>query len=273
MAINPPTKSVAADMDRIFRPLNDRSVPAIPLADRPVPARRWRKGRAVTFAAPALVLLATTALAIGYVRQAQTPPSRAAATPPAKAYAAVVPTSPTPPRPMPSDMPTGSDDASPMPQENGGGDVTMANAAAAAGSVPLARMPAAVSPRPRPAVRPAYAATRTRSATPAASAPGNRVSPSFRARTDAEDAASAGRCPPGSNEDRCIYQDVLAADARLRRAYRQARQGGVPTWQLTEINQRWRRARDLAQDDPDGTIQRYDRLADQLDRARQGNGE
>ena len=82
--------------------------------------------------------------------------------------------------------------------------------------------------------------------------------------------ASRGRtqCEPGSLDDQCIYQDVLNADGRLRRAFDSARRDGVPGNRLATIQRQWISARDNADADPDGTIRRYNRLADILDQER-----
>ena len=76
-------------------------------------------------------------------------------------------------------------------------------------------------------------------------------------------------CPPGSEENRCIYQDVMAADARLRLAYKRARQAGVAENILRTTNLRWRQALQRSQDAPDLAIERYNRLATMLDQQRE----
>lgn len=72
--------------------------------------------------------------------------------------------------------------------------------------------------------------------------------------------------------DRCLYQDVLAADQRLVRAYQRARQAGVPARQMRDIRRRWDRALDGALDEPGEMIETYDGLADELDRTREQVG-
>ena len=84
--------------------------------------------------------------------------------------------------------------------------------------------------------------------------------------SDRSQAVASGRsCPPGSEEDRCIYRDVTEADGRLRAAYADAVRDGAPSDELAAIHRRWVRARDLSLDAPDEAIRRYDRLAEELD--------
>lgn len=79
----------------------------------------------------------------------------------------------------------------------------------------------------------------------------------------------SSNCRPGSNEDACIYRDVRDADRRLVQVYRQAVRAGVPRDTLVRATKAWNRALDRSLDDPDGTIRRYDALADELHAATQ----
>ena len=79
----------------------------------------------------------------------------------------------------------------------------------------------------------------------------------------------SSNCRPGSNEDSCIYRDVRDADRRLVQVYRQAVRAGVPRDTLVRATKAWNRALDRSLDDPDGTIRRYDALADELHAATQ----
>lgn len=76
-------------------------------------------------------------------------------------------------------------------------------------------------------------------------------------------------CPPGSEENRCIYRDVMAADARLRLAYNRARQAGVAGNILRAANRRWQQALQRSEDAPDLAIERYNRLTTMLDQQRE----
>lgn len=87
-------------------------------------------------------------------------------------------------------------------------------------------------------------------------------------RQRGEPPGDGSQCRPGSQEDQCIYRDVTIADARLRSAYDHAYRSGVPRSTLTSALEEWSRARRRATDDPDGTIERYERLTETLDRAR-----
>lgn len=79
----------------------------------------------------------------------------------------------------------------------------------------------------------------------------------------------SSNCRPGSNEDACIYRDVRDADRRLVQVYRQAVRAGVPRDTLVRATKSWNRALDRSLNDPDGTIRRYDALADELHAATQ----
>ena len=258
MVTNLPTDPVAADMDRIFKPLAKRGLASAMPLDRAGPGKKSRGGRrwrGLTIVAPVLVVAASTMLAVGYVSQdSARPPSasrtaivagQASTAAPSAAVQTVALVAPS--------VRTGSE----MPVDANGNRMTEP------------RAPAIEPPR-RPAGATQDAATR---ALPAdrggrsASAPSSMATEAEGARPARGGSAAAG-CPPGSLEDRCIYQDVLNADARLRRAYSRARRSGVSVRQLTAVNRRWIRAREMSLDDPDGTIERYDALADTLDRAR-----
>lgn len=82
--------------------------------------------------------------------------------------------------------------------------------------------------------------------------------------TNAIDKGRQRGCEPGSLQDDCIYRDLVAADARLRRAYERAADAGLSASWLRSINARWERARDLSRDEPDRAIERYERLAELL---------
>jgi hypothetical protein len=58
---------------------------------------------------------------------------------------------------------------------------------------------------------------------------------------------------------------VVGADRRLRAAYDDATQAGVPTDELVAVRRRWDRARAISLREPDETIRRYDRLTERLD--------
>ena len=74
------------------------------------------------------------------------------------------------------------------------------------------------------------------------------------------------QCLPDSSDDRCIYQDVMNADARLRRAFNRAAQEGVSRPALSFVLKEWNRARRQATSDPDQTINRYEQLENALER-------
>ena len=79
------------------------------------------------------------------------------------------------------------------------------------------------------------------------------------------------QCLPNSSDDRCIYQDVMNADTRLRRSFDRAVQGGVSRPALSFVLRKWNQARRQATTDPDQTINRYDQLVNKLDREPRGS--
>lgn len=100
------------------------------------------------------------------------------------------------------------------------------------------------------------------------------VAAKLRVRPDREQAAvsqpstrqAEGACARGEASDACIYQDVVAADRRLRDAYADAVRDGAPVRSLAGIRSSWRKASDLSLREPDEAIRRFDRLADELRR-------
>lgn len=87
-------------------------------------------------------------------------------------------------------------------------------------------------------------------------------------------AAADDGCRPGSEENRCIYREVRAADRRLVAAYHAATEAGVPRREMLAVRRVWTRALAVSLDDPDGTIRTYDELAARLrDAARQAQAD
>ncbi len=90
----------------------------------------------------------------------------------------------------------------------------------------------------------------------------------------ARSAAADDGCRPGSEENRCIYREVRAADRRLVAAYHAATEAGVPRREMLAVRRIWTRALAVSLDDPDGTIRTYDELAARLrDAARQAQAD
>ena len=277
MATDLPDDSVTAEMERIFRPLAGRA----PLADLPynrsISQSRPRTGkvlRRLTFAAPVLVVGAGVALALGYVR----PDSRPS---PIKTVMTSTSTISRPPVAAPRDTPS----IAPVPSIEDPVDPQTTALLDDRGSNALTDAPARPAPQPARVVAersalpsrvsalptPAVGSTARESLPPRSSTIDGSVR--RQVRPDRAVAPSPAPCRPGSLEDRCIYQDVLNADARLRLAYSRAKRSGVSNAKLTAITRRWSRARELSEDDPDGAIQRYDQLADTLDQARRGDAD
>lgn len=252
--------AVAADMARVFEPLAGRTMPtATAYGDTSTVSSAGLKRRLVTFAAPALVIIAAVGLLIAFVASGG-PKERA---PAASDLSQTTARQNTAARQASAEASTLSDQ-SPVRADREDDSLTD-------GGDGNARTP---SPRPGPSVAPSperlmatprlNAAEKSR-ADPDPSPP--RSGGAVQKVLDRRDGfANLPRCTPGSTEDRCIYQDVLNADAKLRTAFDNARRAGVSNAQLSTIRARWNNARRDADDDPDGTIWRYNQLAAALDR-------
>jgi len=259
MVTNLPTDPVAADMDRIFKPLAKRGLASTVPLDRVgsgKSSRGGRRWRGLTIVAPVLVVAASTMLAVGYVSQDSAHPRSAS-------RAAIAPDR-TSLRSTASPSAAVQTVALVAPSVRTGSEMLVD----ADGNRTVEPRAPAIEPLRRTTGETGDAAARALPAERGArSAPSSMLTEPEVARPARRGSTAAG-CAPGSLEDRCIYQDVLNADARLRLAYSRARRSGVSVRQLTAVNRRWIRAREMSLDDPDGTIERYDALADTLDRAR-----
>ena len=270
MPIHETTDGVAADMERIFKPLTGRAI--VPAFHHDRDDRRGHIGRGwqrLTLAAPALVLLVTAVLATGY-GLADRPAERAkevasaARLPRARVATAVTPPSapalsvPVPALTTPSAAATSSGASAVNPR------APATDAPASIAETPATGNPDAAEALPAraPVRRPDMAAQPEPRREVAEARP---VAP---ARERADPAPTVPQCTPGSLEDRCIYQDVLQADTKLRLVYDRAKQEGVSKLWLSAVARRWIRVREDAEEDPDGAIRRYGRLADALDEER-----
>lgn len=131
--------------------------------------------------------------------------------------------------------------------------------------------PAAVSPKavvegfpfsPEPYVAPAAAAA---APPPAAAAAKPKPKPEPRAERAVERRKRAAE-PAGPCGRRCTYAEVMAADRRLRNAYFQAVEAGVPSPILRDYRNRWARLRHRADDDPARVVAGYRSMAGDLSR-------
>ncbi len=270
MRIDPTADQVVADMERIFKPLAGRAlVTAFHHDDRSESARVGRGWRRVTLAAPAAVLLVGAALAIGYGR-ADIPAANIAE----RSVAASTPATLVQPTALPSSVPVSAPStAMPPPSTNVSAAVTRLAiqprpATGSAPSLDALTRPSEPAPKPRPAEAAKLPAPAVALAADPRPAKAITVASAPSRRERAESSRAAQRCEPGSMEDRCIYEDVLRADARLRRSYDEAKRGGVSKLWLAAVSRRWKRAAKAEEDDPDGTIDQYGRLADALDQKR-----
>lgn len=267
---------VRSDMERVFRPLAGRSpAPEHQAAlDRHARAGRGSAGlrggfRWLTFAAPVLLVLFVAAFAIRFAtvesaasRTARKPSAGPLAPAAAPRDTAVIASSAAKPSPVPGivlkivelaradrSRPSTAEPSEPTPRE--AAPAPRAGAPAVPARAALADKGRRTESRAaRVGTAPVLAAVKSKARPP-------------RARTRPSPAEA--RCPPGSLEDRCIYQDVLNADARLRAAYERATRNGVRTSELAAVRRRWARAQRSSLDEPDETIGRYGRLADELD--------
>ncbi|MBB4617379.1 hypothetical protein [Sphingomonas abaci] len=230
-------RDISSDLERIFgTPTNGggqvgtgRSIVPVPQTEA---RSRWLIGLVPVAALGSIAFFLTEA----QVAHRPSPPTTASrpapttAAPAPVAFTAVAPPAPVAATPPPREIaPAPAPDPAPVP-------------------VPADRRVASVAPAP----------ARTRIARPAS------ARPSWLATGDL-----SSNCRPGSNEDACIYRDVRDADRRLVQVYRQAVRAGVPRDTLVRATKAWNRALDRSLDDPDGTIRRYDALADELHAATQ----
>lgn len=235
------TARVADDMERIFAPLAGR-------AAAPQPATEPSRKRPVAWLIAAGALALAAAAAIG-IDLGTVPPVKTPERPLAAARA------PAPVREGPA--PTAQLAVAEPP-------LTTSSAAAAA---PVASSPDA----PADSVEGVRDAPRATAAATASSRPADVRAPG-RAVPGRPALPADDGCTPDSPENRCIYRDVMAADARLRRAYDRAADAGVSSSWLAAVNRRWERARDRVEDEPDRAIERYDQLAEALDAERREVG-
>ena len=253
--------AAAADMARIFEPLAGRTSATAGLqGDNSTVGRTGLKRRSITFVAPALVIIATIGLATAFV----TSKGVKERAPAANDRSQITPSqNTTPPQPKSADSSTPPHQAQAiMVPETGSlqdgqtGELQTSSATSPA-SITTPSERAKTTPRPD-------ATGKSRAdAAPSPPRAGGAVQ-KFQDRR--EGFANLPRCTPGSTEDRCIYQDVLNADSRLRTAFDNAQRNGVSNAQLATIRARWNTARRDADDDPDGTIWRYNQLTATLDR-------
>lgn len=249
MSVEVPPAGVAAEMEQIFRPLDGRIRDRIAPATRPVVARSRGFGRRLLlFGAPALVLPTATALMVSKGRLGALPVREHTARPAPAQRAAAMPV-------HQADVSVEDDLqlARPITRQAiaSHSPVTTATAVLVTPADAIPTDAGARSPRAE------------RNALPGWSRPSrSAIIPTSRRVTTS---AGGPGCTTDSSGDTCLYEDVLDADIRLRRAYRNADRAGVPSWRLAGIAERWRAARSDADVDPEGTIRRYDRLADTLD--------
>lgn len=258
MSINMQAERVAADMDRTFRSLAGRGAASIAATEGGAGRGRRRGLRWIVFGAPVMIAAAGVAVSYNYVGDEW------------RAHiAAANPAAPVVPRAAASSaQPVAAERADAAPSDLGPATGTYGQERSQT-DTPVDPAPS----RDARAIPPAPYGDATMvgpAASDAADGAQYRGSASSmdraaRPRRRAASNANAAGCAPGSQSDQCIYQDVLNADGRLRRAYERARQDGVSSRALTDIGRAWRKARSRAEDDPDGTIRRYDQLADALD--------
>lgn len=73
-----------------------------------------------------------------------------------------------------------------------------------------------------------------------------------------------GRCPRFATEAWCLHGTIMAADNRLRDAYRAAVRAGVDRRTLVDVRSDWKRLRGRANRDPEALIRGYALLTQEL---------
>ena len=241
------TAQVACDMERVFAPLEGRLV--APNTELGTPHRKI--GRSFKVRVLIGALMAAGMLAAGYQMSA-VPPVRTDRPTVARSLAA-----------GPSAFSVGPAPASNAADDgNNRGLVTSGPTSAMTPLVESSR-PLVPATAPSPAVMEAMVAQQA-SRSPKRQTRSTRSERRLLGGTSAVDKGRQQGCEPGGLQDECIYRDLVAADARLRRAYERAADAGLSASWLRSINARWERARDLSRDEPDRAIERYERLAELL---------
>jgi hypothetical protein len=278
MPTDPRLGDVAADMERILKPLAERAQANTAYRRREVGhyhgrfghhgRRMVRDGRryAMLVVSAAIALLVTAVFAVDHKHLDKAAARTAEATPAASLRSV----------PAPSLGRSLSASTPPIATAASGSIVDAANGssrqaiysrsdddrAPAARPTTSAEPPPAAAPRSRPA---AVARRSPRAQRPNAIAASRRPDAATRRRK-----GSTSRCTPSSSKSRCLYQVLLGADARLRFAYVNAVRDGVPRSVLVGINKEWRRSRKASRKQPRLAIRRYEQLSNALNRERRG---
>lgn len=256
MSVELQANGVAEDMERIFRPVAGRRASSVPSRKAAAPDRRRRASRLLLLGVPALVVAAGASLGLDAI----------GGEPAAKVTTARAATATVRPVAIPSAAPAADETfAEQVAPDVPGPDVGTRNVEPPV-VLRSASLPDETPQHFRPLRPPLARVVQAQpDQEPPVAAQAESPAPVRSARRLREVATPVADCPDGSPEDRCIYQDVLSADRRLRVAYERARQEGVEKLVLSVVGRHWREARERAEDDPDGTIRRYDYLASRLD--------
>ena len=271
LSINLPQNEVVADLERIFKPLDGRAlVPAFHYdADvkRPTgPNRKWRRQ---AFIALVLFIATVATLTIAYERPgpaAHLAGLMSVERPSPSTIQTISPilTNTQTAAPVSAPVVTSSTEVSGPAQQRLGVRYQLP---VVDHSTQLARNKQFASPKSvsslHPRTDPALAPTSSNVVQGSSATYKVTINPAINEYHADVDPRS--QCLPESPDDRCIYQDVMNADARLRRAFKSAVQGGVSRPALLSVLREWNIARRQATSDPDQTINRYEQLKSALD--------
>lgn len=262
MPTSVPMSDVAHQMERIFRPIGERTWPIDPVSAECAPLKRRSRfsSRILTLGAPMMVLAAGGAMALNMVRHPWLPASM-------DKPSASLPFSDEKPSVYRAASTPKSVETPQLADPNG-------NSGATGDADPASHVTAEHVLLNSDASESAPDKMHMASIGRSVDQSGLRLDPSPRSertariREDREDSAVSSPCVAGSLKDRCIYRDVLRADGSLREAFRRATLSGVSTQDLTDINRQWRQAIRQSQDNPDESIRRFERLTRELDALR-----
>lgn len=273
LSTNLPHNEVVADLERIFKPLDGRAL--VPAFHHDANIKRPtgplnHKSRRRAYIAPVMLSVTIAALTVAYVHsQPATRPVglMSVGRPSPRTIQPISPlvTNARAAAPVRAPVSPAPNEAS-VPAEQS--LARKYHSAVVDHSIQLLSDKQSASPRPvssvPPRTNPALSSTLSSVAQGLSGANKIALNPALNEYRPVVDLRS--QCLPGSSDDRCIYQDVMNADARLRRAYNRAVQGGVSRPTLSFVLREWNQARRQATSDPDQTINRYGQLENALER-------
>jgi hypothetical protein len=137
------------------------------------------------------------------------------------------------------------------------------------GAVMLSRPSATPAPAPQPAAPTAGPSALPAPAAPVVTLAGADESPTNLAEQKVERTSAPRAAAPARRAGRVTHADLMTADRRLRRAYAQAIDAGVPRHVLSDYRDRWEDLRHDASWRPERVASGYDAMAGDLTRLSQ----